>query len=140
MTVARYQLSLRSFVLLVTVACILLGWYINEIRWRNQELEVKRDVARLGGRIRSGEMGIVFFAVEDLSLAGTEVRDSDLEKLRKLRHPFRIDLSKTGISDKGLEYLKEMPSLRHLDLTQTLVSADGVSALQKRLPSCAIRF
>ncbi|MBI4688719.1 MAG: leucine-rich repeat domain-containing protein [Nitrospirae bacterium] len=73
-----------------------------------------------------------------ISLAGTEISDEDLARLKVLKNLRVLDLRDTKISDAGLIYLYDLKALRFLYLSNTIVSDVGIGKLKKVLPRCKI--
>lgn len=78
------------------------------------------------------------FDIRYISLAGTEISDEDLARLKVLKHLRVLDLRDTKISDAGLIYLYDLKGLRFLYLFNTRVSDVGIGKLKEVLPRCKI--
>jgi hypothetical protein len=69
-----------------------------------------------------------------LSLIGSRISDSDLERLCRLANPSTLFLADTKITDRGLEHLINMQKLQFLDLQATQITDAGIDSL-RRLPN-----
>ena len=76
--------------------------------------------------------------LHDLILAGTQVSDIGLEKLKRF-NLVSLDLTSTKVTDAGLVHLRGMTRLQELNLVGTQVTDAGVADLQKALPKVLIR-
>ena len=142
------SLSLRMFIVLVTVGCVWFAWSANRAHRQRRAVEW---IYEAGGRIRydfefredgrsitNAEppgpdwlrewIGIDYFAtVSSVQMGRTGVSDlSPLSNLTSLEHLTLIDSQVTDLTP-----LAEMTSLRSMDLTHTPVS--DLSPLSKRL-------
>jgi len=86
-------------------------------------------IARRGGCVlaRAAEQPA---RILELSFAGGELSEADLECLSGLRHLERLDLAATAVGDRGLEHLGAIRSLRELDLSGTRVTDLGLLHLE----------
>ena len=72
--------------------------------------------------------------IRQVQLSGTEVADSDLEKLLALRMLTGIGLNDTGISDAGVLTLAPLKYLQVVEHEGTSISEKAVSQVVKSLP------
>ena len=156
---SRYQLSLRSLVPYVTVACIVFGcaiWYLRPViaykkaafhmremaapaprgnpwlgPFMTTEVDYSGEVTRASERFSEAELAEV---AGDLAGQLAEV-SRHLETLPKLRV---LNLRRVPIDDDDLQYLKALTNLEELDLRGTQVTDEGVKTLQEALPNCKI--
>ncbi|MGD0899733.1 MAG: leucine-rich repeat domain-containing protein [Thermoguttaceae bacterium] len=171
-----WQFSLRTLTLLVVVTLFAIpcGWIALKIRQANRERTAEAATQELGGRIiswvattppclyRSLGPGFLPPAAYEVSFAGTQITDAQLEIVEWLYHLRSLDLqhtqvtnaglqhlkglneleglnlSDTKITDAGLELIKGLNHLRSLDVTGTQVTDEGVKKLQQALPNCRI--
>lgn len=76
--------------------------------------------------------------VDVVGLEGTNVSDSGLAHLLKLKFLNNVDLTDTAITDKGLETLSQISTLQYIHIEGTGASIAGVRKLQAALPKCEI--
>ena len=76
--------------------------------------------------------------VFSLDFRNTQVTDTGLEQLKKLKKLEILSLEWTNITDAGLEHLKGLKGLKSLDLRNTAVTGAGIKQLGKSLPNCKI--
>lgn len=77
---------------------------------------------------------------ESLGLNSLSITDDGLKQLQGLKNLFVLNLSQTPITDGGLVHLRGLTNLADLSLQETKVTAAGVAELQTALPKCAIRL
>lgn len=65
-----------------------------------------------------------------MDLAGSQLRDEDLEVIGQLSSLSRLDLSRTSVSDKGLTALGNLRELSYLNLYGTSVTDEGLANLR----------
>jgi Leucine Rich repeat len=120
-----FFLAVCGGVALQSAMVMLVAWQSNGRR-RDAALEV---IARRGGRVlaRPAEHPE---RVLELSFAGTQLTDPDLESLSGLRHLEVLDLADTSVGDEGLVHLGAVRSLRALDLSGTRVTDRGLLHLE----------
>ena len=78
---------------------------------------------------RTAELTEIGYSFRFLYLAGTEITDEGMERLKKLRTLDGIDLSRTRISGSGLRYLP--PALKQLNLSGTPVLSTSLTHLER---------
>jgi hypothetical protein len=142
-----YQFSLRTFLILVTLLAMWLG-YIS-FRAREQQAAVRR-INELGGSVQYDyQIGIYpttspagwpwlrklvgdeyFQDVVAVNLNDTKVSDADLGVIGKLRRTKRLALNRTDVSDAGLASFSGMSELDYLGLAQTKVTSNGIRCLR----------
>ena len=64
--------------------------------------------------------------LEELNLAGKDIKDEDLENISGLHNLTRLHLEKTPITDAGLVHIKGLANLQYLNLYDTKVSDGGL--------------
>ena len=64
-----------------------------------------------------------------LNLAGTDVKDAQLQHLTGLKNLERLHLEKTEVTDAGLAHLKGLSRLQYLNLYNTKIGDGGLDAL-----------
>ena len=144
----RFQFSLRSLLILVTlVAGLLVAWRVYVEPYRRQR-EAMKLIEELGGQYKTEARSPAwmrrwveagnFQDVTAVSLGGPKVSDADLAHLTELTSLQTLYLYKTEVSDAGLAHLKSLTKLKYLNLAHTRVTDAGVEALQRALPNCAI--
>ncbi len=183
-----YQYSLRSLLLFLLLVSLGMSWVaVRMKRARRQEGAVE-EIEKFGGWARydyevqqsnrplpsagppgpawlRNLLGEHFFAtVVDVHLAGTQITDASLERLKRLTQLQTLDLWETKITDAGLEHLEGLTQLQVLDLwrahvtdaglkhlkgltqlqtlglCETKVTYEGVKGLQQAMPKCRIEW
>jgi hypothetical protein len=133
----RFQFSLRTLLVLVTLASILLAlcvaYYVAPYR---RQARAAVHFSRLGGKVRTEPAAPVWLAqllgaknVYQVDLAETQIRDSDLEQLEKFEHLGGLSLRKTKVTDSGIQHLKGLTNLLALDLSDTHTTDAGLRYL-----------
>ncbi len=131
-----WQYSLRTFFVLVTVACGLAWLGQKAYRAWDQWMEVAW-VSEMGGSVGLDYKPGVMWRAQDVTfvdLTGTQV--SDLTSLARLKKLDLLNLSNTPV--KNLTPLAGSKNLRLLYLLNTPVSEDQVKKLRQALPKCQI--
>src|SRR5262245_2828998 len=108
--------------------------------WRQQV--AIQEIERLGRRVISVEGGprwlrrlvgnkwmTIFDVPVSVTLSRTAVTDTNLSRLRELRHLHSLLLQSTRISDDGLVHLEGLKTLEELDLTGTRITDAGLMHL-----------
>jgi len=70
------------------------------------------------------------------------ISDASLQRLQGLKYLCalqQLSLAGTDVSDQSVPFLVELTQLRILDLRKTQVTGGGVATLQRQLPNCTIR-
>ena len=131
------RFSLRTLLVLVTVASAGFGWVGYKVRQAQRQKQAVVAIEELGGYVRydyefdnHGDwtesaippdpewlrvlLGVDFLAdVFDVEFTAREVTDADLVHLRGLRELKRLHLGRTLVTDGGLEELqKAFPNLK----------------------------
>jgi hypothetical protein len=137
------QLSLRTLLVAIGVACVGGGYYGDRYHRQRQVTEL---VTRHGGQIayrkaiRSEEPAggprrsswLDDFALRDIeavTLFFAPIEDAELAVLRNCPRLKRLDLDYTSISDRGLAQIAHLSSLVWLDVKQTNVTDAGMQAI-----------
>jgi hypothetical protein len=76
--------------------------------------------------------------VVHISLADTQAKDADLERLKAFPQLQSLDLSGTRVTDAGVATLKGLSSLKSLILTGTAVTNASVNDLKQALPELQV--
>lgn len=161
----RFQFSLRSLVLLVVAVGIPCSWLGVKMRESERQRQAVEAIQEAGGLVTYDfhySIGSGYFVGEQeppaptwlrelvgndflsevhvVSLADCEKVDNVLERLRRLRKLWAVELTRTQVTDAGLEHLKGLTELDELDLARTPVTYGGIEELRKALPNyCHIR-
>lgn len=154
-----FQYSLRSFLLLMTSGCIILGWYSESGRRRREAIDA---IKSMGALVRHpsefpGSPYTVIFrqsAVErkDSSLdlppgfqgglcsIGPQITltNEGLRYVGRLTDIQQLLIVRVPITDSGLTWLRPLRKLTRVQFEDTYVTAAGVAQLQKALPTCQI--
>ena len=135
MNLRWYQYSLRSLMIVVTLACIAMGWVATKMKQARQQKAAVDAILKVAG-------GITYDYQKDAF--DTTSKPPGPAWLRKvlgdnlLVNVTRVDLHQSGASDALLEHLKRLTQLQELRLIETRVNDAGVKELQKALPKCRI--
>jgi hypothetical protein len=147
-----FQFSLRSFLLVVTAACLWLGWHVRPV----DQNEAVAAIEEMGGLVRwdlgeNGQPAGVFF-ITHLIVGGpgfadspkvrktTILTDSGLKYVACLPTVRYLVLESVPITDAGLRRIYGLKNLRYIGVLGTDVSAAGIAELQKVLPACEIHY
>jgi hypothetical protein len=136
-----WQISLRSLLLLTTLAAIWLGYVTHKVREQRAAVAL---IKQLGGRVSDDYqeatgsantpgwpwlrriIGDEYFQdVTKVMLEKTPVSDTDLQVICKLTRTKGIILWQGNISDAALASLERLPDLSVLDLRDTKVTSEG---------------
>ncbi len=151
----RFRYNLRQLLIAITLIAIFLGFFSQPLLQARKQRQVVETINRLTGIVRykydySGEdwfrtdNGVllpswflsvfgtdVFANVSFVGLAGSSVRDSDLQPFGDALKGLRtLDLSNTQITDAGLEHLKGLTNLYSLRLDNTQITDSGLVHLK----------
>ena len=164
-----YQFSLRTLLIVVTLAGCGLGWLGPKAYQARRQQAVVAAIRQLGGKVaydyefnskgepspnsesfRSAWLHALvgddcFGNVCEVSfedMGNKPLTDADLKLLGGLTHLRTISLSGTEITDAGLEHLKGLTQLTQLDIDGTLVTDVGLQQLQdlKQLEVLSLSF
>jgi hypothetical protein len=81
-----------------------------------------------------------FPKVRRLYLWGTRITDDCLEVLPSLPALISLDVPNTAISDEGVEMMVKLSALQSLGIERTKITEDGYRRLQCALPRCKIEW
>jgi hypothetical protein len=149
----RFQIGLRSLLLMVVVLAIPCGWLKVRIEQANRQREAVEAIKKLGGAVEynyAGHgsawhvVGVIlllpagmlcgqgtdFYVEADRVFGGRSVTNAELEHLDTLTTLTSVDLRDTNITDTGLEHLKGLSKLQTLDLHGTKVTDAGLERLK----------
>jgi len=138
------QFRLRTLLVAVTVACVLLGLLTQPL------MEARRERAAIEALYKAGPANVtrntvrypgfglfrellgssIYERVRQLSLAGPSVGDEDLRPLRDLRHLQVLELRATGVTDAGLVHLEGLTGLEGLRITDAPITDAGLARLR----------
>jgi Leucine-rich repeat (LRR) protein len=150
-----FRFSLRTLLVLVTIASVGLGWLGLKVRQAQREREVVEAIKKLNGiawydyQFDSDDsltdsptppgpawlrklVGDNFFANVAYCrfLLDSEVTDAELIHLEGLNRLRWLDIGNTKITDAGLVYLQGLTQLKCLDLAGTQLTDAGLVHLQ----------
>ncbi len=141
----RFQFSLRSLFIFVTLLAILLGLIVAPAERQRRAV---RAIEKVGGYVEYEADGqrkalihapewlqtIVgqdyFKAIIGVRLRNTKIGDAGLEHLKGLTSLKLLYLHGTKVSDTGLEHLKGLTSLEDLELSGTEIGDAGLEHLK----------
>lgn len=151
--------SLRTLLVLVTIACAAFGWLGWKARAKQEEREAVKAIQELGGTVfydYEYENGMVwrrkppgpawlrnlfgddfYTNVAAVHYSGNG-SDTELSYVLAFNHLRELHLERTGVTDAGLIQLRELTKLKVLGLDNTKVTDAGVLELQKLLPNLTI--
>ena len=152
------QFSLRTLLVVVTVATLAFGGWVQYTRQQAQENrdrvaaveEAVAEIEKLGGEVTSAyeelrpptwleeqfddpggaDNPVGLLKVTGVNLYQSKVTDAGLEQLKGLTMLDALSLEETDITDVGLEHLKGMTGLHTLILTDTNVTDAGLEHLK----------
>ncbi len=123
------RLSLRSAVLITTIACIWLGW---QAHINIRQARALAQIRELGGNVQAYTVKSSLFArlinqdgsvnageVTDVAFLGAAIGDSDIDEVARCARMF--------------------PRLERITLTDTAVTREGEGALRAKLPNLQIK-
>lgn len=140
------RFSLRGALIVITVACLALGWIVDEVR--DGRLAVA-TIHELGGRIRYKRqpqtasapspmrwlrlvMGEEYTGiVNDVSFANCKLSDADLACVGRLTSLDRLDLDYTVVGDAGIQHLTGLQKLTWLDVEDTQITDRALASIGK---------
>lgn len=102
--------------------------------WEIEKLDLSRS-SKLGDGLRHLKD---LPNLEELSLRGQPITDTDLNFVGDLTWLKRLDLSSTPVTTAGLERLHGLHYLEQLDLRGCSVADETLAELRARLPSCKV--
>ena len=136
----RFQYSLRTLLLVMTLACIgmsLVGTRLQKA-WRQKQ--VVNEIKKLGGLVEykvriGGPLWLRSLRTEDFFtdvffVAFSSVSDADLEHLERLPQLTQVNLQGSKVTDVGMEHLKGLTQLQDLNLSGTQVTDTGLGCLK----------
>lgn len=147
-----FQISLRTLLLLVTLASAGFGWLGHKVRLKQRERAAVEAVRNTGGAAyyrheldADGRfvdhpqppgpewlrqwLGDDLFAVPEMAGVGSRAEDSDLRHLAALDQITLLNLMDTPLTDAGLIHLHATPRLEYLFLSEHVTDA-GLVHLQ----------
>lgn len=164
----RYQFSLRTLLLVITVATVAFGGWVHFMRQRAQANrkrvavieEAVAALQELGGEVTSdyeklrprtwlekqfddpgdADDPVRILKVTQATHFNTSVSDADLNCLEGLTDLQVLALFGTRVTDAGIEQLKGLTELEILYLEGTRVTDEGVKKLRQTLPNCLISY
>jgi len=71
-----------------------------------------------------------FYALEELSLWGSEFSDKGVERISNLRYMKNLDLGKTKVTDAGVVHIAKLAGLTNLKLSFNTITDDGLKPLK----------
>lgn len=130
------QFSLRTFLVLTTLAGPWLGW---EIRAFQHEWKAAQEINRLGGKVSRGlgfrglGLGVPTFRVRGIKLQGRAVNDRCVARVASLSVQLRclenLALINTSVTRHGIEELRKLKSLRVLELAGSDIENDDLACI-----------
>lgn len=154
-----FRFRLRTFFLIVTILCLVIGCWNAKWRARQAQLEFIQKLdgyavsqvycdsegmhgfpytqTGLFNRIKN-DIGAPFSEIVHVDLRSAQLSPDDLERLSKLDQIIYINLSHTNISDQEMSYLATFKALRFVDLSSSKVTRKGVEDLKRLNPEITI--
>ncbi len=87
------------------------------------------EIEKIGGAVRKVAANVDWREV-DFHLSGTELSDSGLQHVTKIKQIYWLNLKDTKITDAGLKHLSGLSELRRLHLERTGISDAGLGHLK----------
>jgi phosphate/sulfate permease len=143
----RFQYSLRTLLIIVTVVALILGLLNHPIRQAQRRAQQHRDavlamevISKFHGGINVRDNGdsLLPDRIGSVYLTGSNCTDSDLEILTGLSKLSILQLENTQVTDKGLTHLQKLPNLKVVCLGGTKVTEEGIKTFQTVLPNCKV--
>lgn len=103
-------------------------------------ISIKLASSRISSTGLEQIVGTLNSRIEYLGLPYTDVTDTGIVHLQRLRQLRVVDLAGTRISDGAIEHFEKMTKLTSLDLQGTAVTEPAVAKLKTSLPLCTIRW
>jgi hypothetical protein len=151
--------SLRTLLVLVTIASAGFGWLGLKVRAKHWEREAVKAIEKLGGAVaydyecdHDGNwmehstptgpvwlrmiLGDAFFANVDTATFGPQTTDEDLRCLAALDQLKRLYLRRTQVTDAGLVHLRGLTHLKEVWVFGTQVTGTGTDELKKSSSKC----
>lgn len=108
------------------------GLLVDTVNHDSSQFEISYTYAeREAGSFDFDALEPLAASVVKVSLARSDVSDSDLDDLTQYRAIEQLDLGRTNIGDAGMASVAKLSNLRYLNLRDTNVSDDGLRALEK---------
>ncbi len=133
----RFQYSLRSLLLLVTVCAVACSWLAVTVQNGERQKRAAEAIRGAGGWVQDEPMWLEEFLPEDSVVEVTRVRlheaqdiDAMLMHLQGLTQLQWLWLDNPKVTDAGLVHLRALCQLRHLDLANTQVTDAGLVHLE----------
>lgn len=147
-----FQFSLRSFLIVITIGCVLLVWQIMpELRQREAVKAIKAKGGEFIYVVDKDDAPYnyrdqwVAFDIEEpkgppigLSLPETTLSRDELRMIARLESLQFLDISDARFSDDELGELRRLTNLRDLTLPVNGVSMKAIKELKGCLPNCEI--
>ena len=137
----RFQYSLRTLLVVVTLCAIPCSWLGVKIRQAKREREAAAALEKLGAMLywtgpsgpkwlRSMLGDDLFTRVESANFFGADATDADLANLKTLNQLHELSFDNTRITDAGLEYFEDLTQLQELSLTNSQITDAGLEHLR----------
>ncbi len=136
-----YRFSLRTLFLAILAIAIAYGWFV--LRARQQQLAVA-TIRAAGAEVTYDYtenrvpqwlvnlLGVDFFhnVVTIHVYNNTDIKDADLEQLKKFPTLNCLYINRSSITDAGLEHLRGLTGLQFLYIDRTCVTDEGMKCLE----------
>jgi hypothetical protein len=146
----RFQFSLRTLLIIVTLFAIACSWFAVKMKQARTQREAVEKIRKWGKEInityswqadpqtkphipewlRQLAGDDFFYYVYGLEVRGTDLTSTDLLPLEELNQLQELSLFMSKIPDYKLAHLKELPQLRKLDLNGTNTTDAGLVYLK----------
>jgi WD40 repeat protein len=139
MKTPRFRYGLRTFLVILTIAAVVAGYYGN--KWNRARLQAKAvEAIKAAG-------GLIIFdkdkAPTRVMFRGDKFGDEQLEKislhLANLPKLGELDFVKARITDDGVKHLLKVRQMDVLYLFESSVSPNGFDELTKRMPQVTVK-
>jgi hypothetical protein len=135
-----FQFSLRTLLIVVTLAAIACSWFGVKLQQKRREREVAAEIEKSGGFVFWSEPAgpdwlrkmlgdELLVHVESVGM-GIERTDAALDSLKALNQLQELSLCNSDVTDAGLENLEGLHQLQELSLANTNVSDAGLEHLR----------
>jgi hypothetical protein len=138
------RISLRMFLLVVSVFCVWMGVRTNRAR---HQRELVGRILELGGTIGYGcQLPLAdmprlvgsLTRLQKVSMANTNVIDSALDFLTRTTQLRELNLSNTEITNASIPLLTRLYRLEILNVAGTQITPDAIAELQRAMPDCKV--
>ena len=145
------RLGLRSLMIFVTVACIVVAIWTSHVQPFRDQLTSMQMVTRLNGNLKTQPFESAFWQrwlleddalqwVNEVDLTDANFESGDPENFAAMTQLESLDLKRSNISDDDLAALARLSELRELSLNYCKISDAGMKNLGKKPELTTLRL